>query len=131
MMPRRTIRLLSFGHRHGPPPAAHAVWDLRAHLRDPDLAPALRTMSAHDSALVCHVLATPGVASLITGVTATGRAMATGPGSPGTDVVLAVGCAGGRHRAPVVVESAYRVLAADGIAVTVDHRDLHRPVVDP
>jgi RNase adaptor protein for sRNA GlmZ degradation len=44
-------------------------------------------------------------------------------------VVIAVGCAGGRHRAPAIAAEAARLLESDGIPATVEHRDIGKPVI--
>jgi RNase adaptor protein for sRNA GlmZ degradation len=43
-------------------------------------------------------------------------------------VIIAVGCAGGRHRSAVIAEHAARLLNQRGVPAAVTHRDLHRPV---
>ncbi|MFE2346450.1 RapZ C-terminal domain-containing protein [Kitasatospora cineracea] len=42
----------------------------------------------------------------------------------------AVGCAGGRHRAPTVAHALAAVLNLQDYDVAVLHRDLHRDVID-
>ncbi|MEU3017180.1 RNase adapter RapZ [Nocardiopsis sp. NPDC007018] len=121
------IHLTSFGFLHAAPPEAHATFDARSHFRDPHVDPALREMTAHDQPVVERVLATSGVEDLIRAVAATAAAMAAGPS--GTDVDLAVGCAGGRHRAPTIAAQAASLLREQGFEVQVHHRDLHQPVV--
>lgn len=121
------IHLTSFGFLHHAPPPAHAVFDARSHFRDPHVDPALREMTAHDQPVVERVLATPGIPALIHAVAATAAAMAAGPS--GTDVDVAVGCAGGRHRAPTIAAQAASLLREQGFEVQVHHRDLHQPVV--
>lgn len=91
------VRLVSFGFLHSDPPAeAHAVFDLRAHFHDPHLAPDLRARTSVDPRVRAHVLATPGIGALVEAITATALAMASGPAR--ADVVIAIGCSGGRHR---------------------------------
>jgi RNase adaptor protein for sRNA GlmZ degradation len=121
------IHLTSFGFLHAAPPSAHATFDARAHFRDPHVDPALRSMTAHDQPVVERVLSTPGIGQLVQAIAATATAMAAGPS--GTDIDLAVGCAGGRHRAPVIAAQAAAALRELGFEVQVHHRDLHQPVV--
>jgi RNase adaptor protein for sRNA GlmZ degradation len=40
-----------------------------------------------------------------------------------------IGCSGGRHRSAAVAARVGRQLELDGIAVTVDHLDIGKPVV--
>jgi UPF0042 nucleotide-binding protein len=44
-------------------------------------------------------------------------------------VDVAVGCAGGRHRAAVVAEAIRTALADEDVAAAVVHRDLDKPVI--
>ncbi|MBX6386718.1 MAG: hypothetical protein IRZ07_27700 [Microbispora sp.] len=64
-MPSQTVEIVSFGHLHGPAPAAHLTIDLRHHFRDPHISPDLRHMTAHDGPVRTTVLATPGIEPLL------------------------------------------------------------------
>ncbi|MFF8100135.1 ATPase [Streptomyces sp. NPDC016640] len=121
------VSITSFGYLHGAPPAAHLTFDLRHHFRDPHISPALRHMTARDPQVRLAVLGTPGIRALIEAISAAILAYRTGPGGQPVDV--AVGCAGGRHRAAVVAEAIQTALGALTTA-TVTHRDLAKPVVD-
>ncbi|WP_103512927.1 RNase adapter RapZ [Streptomyces sp. SM13] len=121
------VEIISFGYLHGEPPPAHLTLDLRHHFRDPHVSPELRHMTAHDAPVRDAVLSTPGITDLIAATAAAVAAFASGP-STGT-VTVADGCAGGRHRAPTFAQALAGHLAAVGHTVTVQHRDLHRPVV--
>lgn len=127
------VRITSFGYLHCRDglcvPPAHVVLDLREHFRDPHVAPELRHMTARDQAVHDAVLGTPGIPELVTATAATVRAYQAGPSAG--PVRVAVGCAGGRHRAPVVALAVARVLrlGQDWEAVTVMDRDIGRPVV--
>ncbi|MCZ7430096.1 RapZ C-terminal domain-containing protein [Streptomyces sp. WMMC1477] len=138
------IRIVSFGYLHGPPPAADLSADLRHAFRDPHVAPHLRDLTAHDQAVRDAVMATPGIRQLIVGLVAAADAYLDGPSATG--ITIALGCAGGRHRAAVTAEALCTVMLADrkkaadyGLTnvaagrpprpVHLTHRDLHRPVV--
>ncbi|HEY5835011.1 RapZ C-terminal domain-containing protein [Streptomyces sp.] len=119
-----TVAITSFGYLHGQPPAAHLVVGLRHHFRDPHVSPELRYLTAHDEAVRAAVMATPGIPALIDSITAAVHAFASGPSTG--PVTVAVGCAGGRHRAgAVAMELGHRIPGA-----TVVHRDLGKPVVE-
>ncbi|WP_406227395.1 ATPase [Streptomyces anthocyanicus] len=123
-----TVTITSFGYLHGDPPAAHLTLDLRHHFRDPHVSPALRHMTARDSEVRQAVLGTPGIPALVEAVSDAVVAYLNGPG--GQAVNVAVGCAGGRHRAAVVAEAVRTALADEDVTAAVMHRDLERPVVD-
>lgn len=122
------VRVTSFGYGHGAPPAAHLTFDLRAHFRDPHVSPDLRHMSAHDIAVRQAVLNTPGIPALVEAISDAVVAYLHGPG--GQAVEVAIGCAGGRHRAAVVAAAVQTALADADVAATVAHRDIDKPVID-
>lgn len=117
------IEITSFGYLHGDPPPAHITLDLRHHFRDPHVKPELRELTAQDDAVMRAVLDTPGIISLLNRTSEVIAAFRAGP-TPGK-VVVAVGCAGGRHRAP-----AFAAILGAMTGGTITHRDLTKPVVD-
>jgi RNase adaptor protein for sRNA GlmZ degradation len=129
------VDLRSFGYRHGDPgqgwgqlPAEpHVVIDVRVHFRDPHVCAELRQLDAADSRVRAAVLGTPGAAALAERIAGIAMAYLAGPDSG--PVIIAVGCAGGRHRSAVIAEHAAAILARHRVAATVTHRDLRRPVI--
>lgn len=119
------VSVTSFGYGHGDPPAASLTVDLRAQYRDPHADPALRELTAADPRVRAAVLATPGITDLITALTAAVREYL----ARGLSASLAVGCAGGRHRAPVIAAEVARQLGPDSVPVTLSHRDIGKPVI--
>lgn len=122
-----TVEIVSFGYLHGVPPKADLTLDLRRHFRDPHVSPDLRNLTAHDTPVQQAVASTPGIMELVRTSAYAVRAFAKGP-STGT-VVVAVGCAGGRHRAPVFASALADWLRMDAFDVTVTDLDLSKPVV--
>jgi UPF0042 nucleotide-binding protein len=128
------VEIVSFGFLHGPlagedgePLPVDVTVDLRRHFRDPHVSPELRYMTADDEPVRVAVMGTPGVAVLVAATAAAVEAFTLGPSAG--PVLVADGCAGGRHRAPVFARELGRLLTAAGHDVTVRHRDMHRPVV--
>ncbi|WP_435597085.1 RapZ C-terminal domain-containing protein [Streptomyces anulatus] len=122
------VEIVSFGYLHGDPPPAHITLDLRHHFRDPHVSPELRYMTAADKPVQQAVLRTPGITSLVVAVADAVNAFTSGPSTG--PVTVADGCAGGRHRAPAFAQALADRLTADGHTVTLQHRDMHRPVVN-
>ncbi|MFE7566238.1 ATPase [Streptomyces sp. NPDC057539] len=122
------VEIISFGYLHGEPPAAHLTVDLRHHFRDPHVDPALRYMTAEDEPVRQAVLGTAGISELVASVAHAVDAFAAGP-SAGA-VVVADGCAGGRHRAPAFATALGEQLKLAGHEATVSHRDIGKPVVE-
>ncbi|MFF2749509.1 ATPase [Kitasatospora sp. NPDC058048] len=122
------IRVVSFGYLHGAPPEATVVLDLRRHFRDPHVDPALRHQTAHDLPVRRAVLATPGIRELIAAAALLADAYDAGPAA--APLTIAVGCAGGRHRAATVAQALAARLRKTGTTVRLTHRDLAKPVVE-
>lgn len=123
-----TIEIVSFGYGHAPAPDAHITLDLRTHFRDPHVSPELRDLTAEDTAVQVAVAGTPGIWPLVEATVAELRAFLAGPTA--APVRVAIGCVGGRHRSAVVAQLVTNMLASDRIAATLEHRDLHRPVIN-
>lgn len=123
-----TVRIESFGYLHGAPPEAHLTVDLRQHFRDPHVSADMRHKTANDMVVRLAVLHTPGIVPLVTATSQAVRAFTLGPSAQ--DVKLAVGCAGGRHRAPTFAQAVADQLRVMGFSVEVTHRDLSQPVVE-
>jgi RNase adaptor protein for sRNA GlmZ degradation len=144
----QAVHITSFGYLHGPAPSAHVTLDLREHFRDPHINPKLRYLTAYDAEVRAAVMATPGIKELLTAVVAGVEAFLSGP-SGNAPVRIAIGCAGGRHRAGSTALALRAVCSGDtaaatemgiadlaqvytsrGLIVRLTHRDLHRDVVD-
>lgn len=122
------IKVISFGYLHAGPPQADLVVDVRP-FRDPHLNPALRELTAADQAVADAVMATPGIRGLIYVIAEQAAELA---GSGSFPVTVAIGCAGGRHRAPAVAEAVAGLLRQNAYGanrVIVTHRDTDKPVV--
>jgi RNase adaptor protein for sRNA GlmZ degradation len=128
MSAQRSVHVITFGYLHGAPPAACITLDLRTHFKDPHINPALRFLTAHDAPVHEAVRATPGILPLIDGAERTVLAYLDGPSSG--LVTIAIGCAGGRHRAATVGDLLATSLSeTHGLDVTLTHRDIDLPVV--
>ncbi|GGK61023.1 hypothetical protein Sme01_02630 [Sphaerisporangium melleum] len=124
---RQSIDIVSFGYGHDAPPQADATLDARRLFRNPHDDPAMRELTGLDPRVRDHVLATDGVRDAITA--AAGMAVALlKSGKP--HIVLAVGCGGGRHRAPAIAEGVAAELRARDLRAAVRHRDVDKPVIE-
>lgn len=127
MMP---VTLTSFGYLHLPtdirgipvPPLADRVEDVRNRLRDPAAAKDVLDLDGLDRRVQDIVLATPGARELLDNL-AEYVALPAGPR------VIAIGCAGGRHRAASLIELLAHRLRADARQVEVRHLHIHLPRV--
>ncbi|MFE2879635.1 hypothetical protein ACFXG6_33320 [Streptomyces roseus] len=126
----RTIRLTSFGYLHLPtgpdgapiPPAADRIEDVRDRLRDPAAARDILDLDGRNPLVQDVVLNTPGARELLANL-ADYADLPAGPSH------IAIGCAGGRHRASGLTEILGRELRARGREVVIEHLHVHLPRV--
>jgi RNase adaptor protein for sRNA GlmZ degradation len=121
------VQLVSFGYLHDAPPVADVVFDARRRYHDPHFNLSLRELTAEDPRVAAAVMATLGVQILVEAVVALAHGYRRGPDRG--PVVIAVGCSGGRHRAPSIAAEVARRLENQGVPVALAHRDIGRPVV--
>ncbi|MFJ9675291.1 hypothetical protein ACIRP5_31425 [Streptomyces sp. NPDC101221] len=126
----RPIRLISFGYLHLPtspdgspiPPAADRIEDVRDRLRDPAAARDILDLDGLNPRVQDVVLHTPGAAELLANL-ADHANLPAGPSR------IAIGCAGGRHRASGLTELLARELRDRGREVVVEHLHVRQPRV--
>ncbi|MFE3582691.1 RapZ C-terminal domain-containing protein [Streptomyces vinaceus] len=126
----RPIRITSFGYLHLPtgpdgspvPPAADRIEDVRDRLRDPAAARDILDLDGLNPRVQDVVLATPGARELLANL-ADYADLPAGPSH------IAIGCAGGRHRASSLTEILGRELRARGREVVIQHLHVHLPRV--
>ncbi|GAB2717312.1 RapZ C-terminal domain-containing protein [Kitasatospora kifunensis] len=131
MFTTKTVRIVSFGfgHPEGIPQGADAIHDLRRAYRDPHVSPEMRYLTARDSRVRRAVYRTPGIANQVRAIVLGVQALLEGPS--GEEVVIAVGCAGGRHRAASVAHiCALLVRRQLDVEVELVQRDLDLPVIE-
>ncbi|MFJ7250123.1 ATPase [Kitasatospora sp. NPDC098652] len=124
------IEIISFGHLHGPAPAAHLALDVRAHFHDPHRDKAVRHLTARHPTIQDKVATTPGIPQLLDATVAAAQAFAAGPAADTAPLTIAVGCAGGKHRAGYLADQLGERLTAAGHDVHVTHRDIDKAVVE-
>jgi UPF0042 nucleotide-binding protein len=120
-----SIRLISFGYLHlngGPPPEADRVEDVRDRLRDPAAARGILDLDGHDPRVQEVVLNTPGARELLDD-------LANYAELPAGHRTIAIGCAGGKHRACALVTLLAQALRDRGRQVDVEHLHAHLPRV--
>ncbi|MFD6360175.1 ATPase [Streptomyces roseolus] len=121
------VLVVSFGYGHSPAPDASIILDLRFAFRDPHVDHRLRYMTASDRPVRRAVLRTPGIRSLLKATVEQVRAFRKAPSAG--QIVVAVGCVGGRHRSATFAHYLARRLRRRGLQVDVQHRDLAKPVI--
>lgn len=121
------VHVISFGFKHGLPPEADLVVDVR-FLTNPFFVPELKALDGEDTEIREFVLKTPDAASLIAKYTDLIDFLLPLYEKEGkTQLNLAVGCTGGRHRSVVMARAFYDHIAARRRRVELIHRDIHQP----
>jgi UPF0042 nucleotide-binding protein len=125
--PKMTTRLLTFGYKHGLPPEADLMFDMR-HLPNPHFVRDLKPLSGKDIAVAKYVLDRPEGHAMLRSLEAFLAPLLPQYAREGKVVLtIAIGCTGGRHRSVAIAEALARKLVdyAPG-PVTVSHRDIDR-----
>ncbi len=121
------VTLVSFGYRYGLPLDADLVFDLRC-LPNPNFVPALKPLPGTDPAVATFLQGHPEVKEFLDRLLAFLQfALPCYVAEGKAYLTVALGCTGGRHRAPyaaAVVAGQLRIL---GHRVTLRHRDMERP----
>lgn len=118
------VALLSFGHKFGIPQNVDMLFDVR-FIPNPHFDPELRDMKGTDKAVQDFVLNNPTTREfmertsgllnfLIPRFIAEGKSYLT----------IGLGCTGGRHRSPAIVEMIAGMIKDNPVEITVIHRDL-------
>jgi RNase adapter protein RapZ len=124
--PGIAIFVTSFSYRHGLPRDADLVLDVR-FLRNPHYVAALAPLTGLDQEVAAAIEADPDFASFFNGLCSWLGPLLPRYESEGKSYfTIAIGCTGGRHRAPYVAARLAARLAELGFRVAVDHRDLER-----
>lgn len=125
--PGMLVHCLSFGFKNGLPPEADLVFDVRC-LPNPFYLPELKEYTGLDTQVRRYVLDSPDTQGLLEHLNGlldylVPRYIQEGK----SQLVVAVGCTGGKHRSVAVAEELGTHLRTTGIRVSVSHRDMDKP----
>jgi UPF0042 nucleotide-binding protein len=119
-----SLQLTSFGFKHGLPPDADFVFDVRC-LPNPHWLTHLRNHSGKDPEVIEFLRDAPMVAEMVAQIIAfLDKWIPAFAAENRSYLTIAVGCTGGHHRSVYVVEQLRAHFAAQGRALMVTHRDL-------
>ncbi len=124
---RETVtRLVSFGFRYGPPPAAEMLFDAR-FLPNPYFEAALREFSGLSPEVADYVVKSEhGSAFLARIEDLLGFLLPLYDREGKAYLTIGVGCTGGRHRSVAIAENLAAHLRERGREVNIEHRDVDR-----
>ncbi|MBI1845677.1 MAG: RNase adapter RapZ [Candidatus Rokubacteria bacterium] len=121
-----SVRLISFGFKHGLPIDADLVFDVR-FLPNPHFVAGLRALDGRDTAVREFIFTHGESRELFDRLRDLLRFVLPAYEREGKSyLTVAVGCTGGRHRSVALVEELQRSLAETGFAPSVAHRDIDR-----
>ena len=121
-----SVAIMSFGYKHGLPIDADLVFDVR-FLPNPFWIPELRPKSGLSRDVATYVLKHDAAQELLVKIEDVIGTISPGYLQEGKrQVTIAIGCTGGKHRAPAMGEELGRLLTERGVATTVMHRDLEK-----
>ncbi len=119
-----TLSVTSFAYRRGLPREADLVFDVR-FLVNPHYQDELRALTGRDAPVAAYIQKDPAFQPFIERVCELVRSLLPHYEREGkTYFTIAVGCTGGHHRSVYVAERIAEMIAEEGRAVTVRHRDL-------
>jgi len=119
-----TVTLISFGFKYGTPDNIDMLFDVR-FLPNPNFVPSLKHMKGTDKPVADYVLKKPETIAFMNKLKdlldfvlpmylKEGR----------TYLSIAVGCTGGNHRSPAIVEKLAKVINRDTVELNVIHREI-------
>ena len=118
--------VMSFGYKYGLPVDADIVVDCRL-LPNPHWVPELRPLTGLDAKVRDYVFAQDGAREFVDAYASLLHRYEEGYAREGKHyATLAVGCTGGKHRSVAIASELASRLQADGVDVTLVHRDLGR-----
>ena len=118
--------VMSFGYKYGLPVDADIVVDCRL-LPNPHWVPDLRPKNGLDREVRDYVFAQDGAREFVDAYADLMHRYEAGYAREGKHyATVAVGCTGGKHRSVAIAEELATRLRADGVDVSVVHRDLGR-----
>ncbi len=120
------VNILSFGFKHGIPADADLVFDVR-FLPNPFYIDELKYLTGNDRGVQDYVMAFPEAGIFLDKLTDLLRFLIPNYVKEGKyQLVIAIGCTGGKHRSVTLANELYRQLKNQGATygVTLSHRDI-------
>jgi UPF0042 nucleotide-binding protein len=118
-----TVNLISFGYKNGIPPEADFVFDVRC-LPNPYYEADLQHLTGLDTPVSDYVLRTDVAQTLLQKITDLLLFVIPPLQEDRTELNVAIGCTGGHHRSVAMTQAVAEILEAQGLALTVSHRDM-------
>lgn len=122
------ITIVSFGFKYGIPVDSDLVFDVR-FLPNPYYIPELKKFSGKDEPVSQYVMNFDETKEFITKLDDMLTFLIPNYLKEGKrQLIVSIGCTGGRHRSVVIANSIYSKLKSHGYKVNIDHRDIEEDV---
>ncbi|GFI36577.1 nucleotide-binding protein YvcJ [Lachnospiraceae bacterium] len=124
------ITVLSFGFKYGIPSDADLVFDVR-FLPNPYYIEELRAKSGNDREVKQYVMANDKAGEFLSMLTEMVQFLIPNYIAEGkTQLVIAVGCTGGKHRSVTLANALYEILdRSEHYGIRIEHRDIEKDAV--
>ncbi len=122
------IYISSFGFRHGVPPDADLIFDVR-FLPNPNYIPKFKKLTGRHPSVAKYIRGFPQTQEFITRITELLTYLLPHYIHEGKSyLTIGFGCTGGHHRSVMIADSIGKNLTSAGYQVKVAHRDTAKPV---
>jgi UPF0042 nucleotide-binding protein len=123
---RLRISVMSFGFRHGVPPEADLVLDVR-FLPNPNYVPELKSLTGRNPRVARYIRQFPQSVEFLTRLSAILFFLLPHYIREGKSyLTIAFGCTGGHHRSVMMAEEIAKLIEQSGHPVKVSHRDIQK-----
>lgn len=123
------VTIVSFGFKYGIPRDADMVLDVR-FLPNPYYIPELKPMTGNERPVQDFVMNAPESVEFLEKLKEMLLFLIPNYRREGKNqLVVAIGCTGGKHRSVTLANSLYRVLLSSACSVRIEHRDIERDTI--
>ena len=122
------ISVVSFGFKYGIPLDSDLVFDVR-FLPNPFYIPELKSFSGNDEPVRNYVLGNPETIGFLERLNGMLEFLIPNYLKEGKrQLIVSIGCTGGRHRSVTIANELYSKLSDDGRKVNIEHRDINEDI---
>ncbi len=122
------ITVLSFGFKYGIPVDSDLVFDVR-FIPNPFYIPELKQFSGNEEPVRQYVMKHDVTKNFVTKLEEMLKFLIPNYVKEGKrQLIISIGCTGGRHRSVAIANEIYEILKKDGQKVTIEHRDINEDI---
>lgn len=123
------VTIVSFGFKYGIPRDADMVFDVR-FLPNPYYIPELKAMTGNERKVQDFVMNAPESEEFMDKLKDMMQFLIPNYRKEGKNqLVVAIGCTGGKHRSVTLANSLYRALLSSSYSIRIEHRDIERDAI--